>query len=116
MLPLSDAGASYRAWHAAAGVWQGYCRVVPLVALARGASRPPGGVTATARRAARALAEQMVAVGEAERWLGQPDVLVVLDLLGAESVLVASELAAHNVRPVLLLLHWPGPRAIVPSA
>jgi hypothetical protein len=109
-----DAFALYRAWYAAAGPWAGYFRAVPLIALARGVVRrvPPaaGAVQATAR----ALAAELLARGGTAGWLGRPDVLLVLDLPAAQGVAVARILADHRVRPVLVLLQWPAPRAVVP--
>ncbi len=107
---------AYRRWHAAAGPWAGYFRAVPLIAEAHGratASKPRptkahavGGAACTA---------ELTSAGMAEGWLGRPDVLLVLDLPGALGVAAVAALSPYGVRPVLLVLLWPEPNALVPS-
>jgi hypothetical protein len=117
--PLLSVRAAYRRWYAAAGLWAGYFRAVPLVALARGipiaGGDPLAGAVAGATPEPVAVARELVAAGTAERWLGRPDVLLLLDLPGPTSVAVAAALASHGVRPVLLLFLWPEPEALVPG-
>jgi hypothetical protein len=109
--------AAYRRWYGAAGSWAGYFRAVPLVALARGipvaGADPSAGVVGGATPEPLAVARELAAAGTAERWLGRPDVLLLLDLPGPTSVAVASALASQGVRPVLLLFLWPEPGALV---
>ena len=127
---------AYRRWYAAAGPWAGYFRAVPLVALARGigtegessassqratrqatqgrgASSTPRSSLADGAQAADVAAAELVAVGQAERWLGRPDVLLLLDLPSTLSVRLAARLGPYGVSPVLLLLQWPEPGALV---
>ena len=109
-----DARLVYRAWYAAAGPWAGYFRAAPLIGLARGVLRLRPDAAMAEATGATALAAEMATVGDAVGWLGRPDVLLVLDLPGAESVLAARALAPRGVRPVLVLPQWPAPRATVP--
>jgi hypothetical protein len=87
------------------------------VALARGLSvaggDPSAGAAGDAAAESLAVARELVAAGTAERWLGRPDVLLLLDLPGPTSVAVAAALAPHGARPVLLLFLWPEPGALV---
>ena len=112
----TEAGTAYRGWYAAAGAWAGYFRAVPLVAYAQGQLRPDRVAAAEAHTTAQVLAAHLVRRGQAECWLGQPNVLLVLDLPGASAIHVTQALGAHGVQPVLLLFQWPGPRALVPAA
>ena len=133
-----SARALYRRWYGAAGPWAGFFRAVPLVALARGVVAPPrddirrdapswergtrrnaSGIgrcaTSVAVPGDGDLAAELAGAGRAEGWLGRRDVLLLLDLPGATSVTVAVRLAPHAVRPVLLLLRWPEPGALLPA-
>ena len=107
MGPRPSARAAYRRWYAAAGPWAGFFRAVPLVALAQGVARP--------RPLGRELppVPDLAAVGRAEGWLGRPDVLLLLDFPGVTSLAVVVALGAHGVRPVLVLLLWPEPGALL---
>lgn len=109
---------AYRRWYAAAGPWAGFFRAVPLVAVARGvlAPRADAAETAAEDRAAQMVAALLADAGRAEGWLGQPEVLLLLDLPGPLGVSVAARLAPDGVRPVLLSLLWPEPAALVPAA
>jgi hypothetical protein len=109
-----DPFALYRAWYAAAGPWAGYFRAVPLIALARGVVRRVPPADEAVQTTARALATALLSRGGAAGWLGRPDVLLVLDLPAAQGVEATRLLADHRVRPVLVLLQWPAPRAVVP--
>src|SRR5581483_1163855 len=99
---------AYRRWYAAAGPWAGFFRAVPLVAVARGvlAPRADAAETAAADQAVERLAATLADAGRAEGWLGQPEVLLLLDLPGPLGVSVAARLAPAGVRPVLLSLLW----------
>jgi hypothetical protein len=111
MSAAPSAGAAYRRWYAAAGPWAGFFRAVPLVALARGAVAPP----ATLAESPDGLIAIISEVGTREEWLGRPDVLLVLDLPGATSVATAAGLAPWGVRPVVVILLWPEPEALLPA-
>jgi len=107
----------YRRWYAAAGPWAGFFRAVPLVALARGVPGLDGWVLhADGEDGGIGCAFPLLRMGEAEGWLSRPDVLLFLDLPGALSLAVARELAPSGVRPVLLLLGWPEPGALLSRA
>jgi hypothetical protein len=119
------ARAAYRRWYAAAGPWVGYFRAVPLVGLARGAvaadalapSRPDDSAgPCSGDPDAAALAAELRMAGAAERWLGRPDVLLLLDLPGLMSVATVAALAPDRVRPVLVVFLWPEPGALLPGA
>src|SRR5262245_6648214 len=113
--------ALYRRWYAAAGPWAGFFRAVPLVAWAQGIAAPSAGaapiVRGSAREWARGLAPQAARMlwvaGQAECWLGRPEVLLILDLPGVTSVVTVGALAWARVRPVLLLQRWPEPGALL---
>jgi hypothetical protein len=83
------------------------------VALARGVLSAGPTPTSGEEAAATQLAAELALAGQAEGWLGRPDVLLILDLPGAVGVEVASHLALAAVRPVLLSLLWPEPGALV---
>jgi hypothetical protein len=107
----------YRRWYAAAGPWAGFFRAVPLVALARGVPGLEGWVLAgRVEDGGAGYAFPLMRTGEAEGWLGRPDVLLFLDLPGPISLAVARWLAPFRVRPVLLLLGWPEPGALLSRA
>jgi hypothetical protein len=107
----------YRRWYAAAGPWAGFFRAVPLVALARGVPGLEGWVfDAAGEDGGAGYAGPLMATAQTEGWLGRPDVLLLLDLPAAVSVAVADWLAPSGVRPVLLLLGWPEPGALVSRA
>src|SRR5262245_52944137 len=109
--------ALYRRWYAAAGPWAGFFRAVPLVALARGVPGLGGGdYDAAGEDGGAGCSRPLTRTGEAEGWLGRPDVLLILDLPGAFSITVARDLGPSGVRPVLLLLGWPEPGALVSRA
>src|SRR4051812_23971815 len=103
--------AAYRRWYVAAGPWAGFFRAVPLVGLARGIAMAPTEPAA----AADGLAATILAAGTREGWLGRPDVLLVLDLLGAAGVAAVAALRHQGVRPVLLIFLWPEPQALLPA-
>ncbi|HZU07719.1 MAG TPA: hypothetical protein VFB73_17275 [Chloroflexota bacterium] len=104
---MPNARALYRCWYAAAGPWAGFFRAVPLVALARGIGTLPGAPPP------EGVAGELARVGAAEGWLGRPAVLLLLDLPGAQGIATAVGLAPYGVRPVLVLLRWPEPGAVL---
>ncbi len=107
----------YRRWYAAAGPWAGFFRAVPLVALARGVPGLDGAVLdADGEGGGAGCGYPLVATAQAGGWLGRSDVLLILDLPGPLSVTVARWLASSGVRPVLLLLSWPEPGALLSAA
>jgi hypothetical protein len=89
---------------------------VPLVAAARGGypelssveyEDDPTGATSLAF-------ERLLAGGRQEGWLGRPDVLLLVDLPLRLLAYAARLLARHRVRPVLLVMRWPEPGAVLP--
>jgi hypothetical protein len=104
---MPDARTLYRRWYAAAGPWAGFFRAVPLVALARGIGARPGALPP------EGIAGELARAGAAEGWLGRPAVLLLLDLPGAQGIATAAGLAPYGVRPVLVLLRWPEPGAVL---
>lgn len=106
--------ALYRRWYTAAGPWAGFFRAVPLVAWAQGIAAPAtGGPDAPDDGWIAPTASALRGAGRAEGWLARADVLLILDLPGVESVITAWALAPDGVRPVLLLLRWPEPGALL---
>src|SRR5262245_26149846 len=103
----------YRLWYVAAGPWAGFFRAVPLVALARGVPGLDAPVLDAGGEAAGAYAYALRSTGRLEGWLGRPDVLLLLDLPGPIGVAMRVWLVGSGVRPVLLLLGWPEPGALV---
>ncbi len=104
-----SARAAYRRWHAAAGPWAGFVRVVPLVALAQGMVPRPTAAPEPPEEVVAGLAQ----AGTQEGWLGRADVLLVLDLPSAVGLGVAAGLARWGVRPVPLIFLWPEPGALL---